>query len=126
MSTPVILSFTSTKGGVGKTTLTANIAALLADIGLRVLIIDGDVQPSLSKYYILADIDNIIGFVAPSNLSIQEKNALAGIAYLRNIDVYDSPTSKEKAFIELKKNSHILDEFKKFFPFIDLANRSKP
>lgn len=51
MSTPVILSFTSTKGGVGKTTLTANIAALLADIGLRVLIIDGDVQPSLSKYY---------------------------------------------------------------------------
>ncbi|MBE0625797.1 MAG: ParA family protein [Burkholderiales bacterium] len=45
---------TSTKGGVGKTTLTANLGALLADMGLRVLLIDADVQPSLSKYFALA------------------------------------------------------------------------
>jgi chromosome partitioning related protein ParA len=41
----------STKGGVGKTTLTANLGALFADMGLRVLMIDADVQPSLSKFY---------------------------------------------------------------------------
>ena len=45
----------STKGGVGKTTLTANLGALLADMGLRVLMIDADVQPSLSKFYPLND-----------------------------------------------------------------------
>lgn len=45
----------STKGGVGKTTLTANLGALLADLGLRVLMIDADVQPSLSKFYPLKD-----------------------------------------------------------------------
>lgn len=41
----------STKGGVGKTTLTANLGAVLADMGLRVLLIDADVQPSLSKFF---------------------------------------------------------------------------
>ena len=49
-----VISIVSTKGGVGKTTLTANIAALLADFGFRVLMIDADVQPSLSKYYPLS------------------------------------------------------------------------
>lgn len=41
----------STKGGVGKTTIAANLGGLLADMGLRVLMVDADVQPSLSKYY---------------------------------------------------------------------------
>lgn len=52
---------TSTKGGVGKTTLTANLGALLADMGLRVLLIDADVQPSLSKYFPLATQKPIAG-----------------------------------------------------------------
>ena len=47
-------TITSTKGGVGKTTLTANLGALLADMGLRVLLIDADVQTSLSKYFPIA------------------------------------------------------------------------
>jgi chromosome partitioning related protein ParA len=41
----------STKGGVGKTTTFANLGGLLADIGFRTLLLDADVQPSLSKYY---------------------------------------------------------------------------
>ncbi|MGO4155304.1 ParA family protein [Cupriavidus sp. YAF13] len=44
----------STKGGVGKTTLAASLGGLLADMGLRVLLIDADIQPSLSKYYPLS------------------------------------------------------------------------
>lgn len=45
------LALVSTKGGVGKTTLAANLGALLADMGLRVLLIDADEKPSLSKYF---------------------------------------------------------------------------
>ncbi|HDR9018605.1 MULTISPECIES: ParA family protein [Burkholderia] len=48
---PVVISFVSTKGGVGKTTVAANLGGLLAAFGLKVLVIDADVQPSLSRYF---------------------------------------------------------------------------
>lgn len=41
----------NSKGGVGKTTLLANLGGLLADMGARVLLVDADPQPSLTKYY---------------------------------------------------------------------------
>jgi chromosome partitioning related protein ParA len=47
----IVFSVVSTKGGVGKTTVSANLGALLADLGLRVLLIDADYQPSLSHYF---------------------------------------------------------------------------
>ena len=47
----IIFTLLSTKGGVGKTTLAANLGALMSDVGLRVLLIDADIQPSLSKYF---------------------------------------------------------------------------
>jgi cellulose biosynthesis protein BcsQ len=40
------------KGGVGKTTLTVNIAAALADRDRTVLIIDSDPQCNLSSFYL--------------------------------------------------------------------------
>lgn len=46
-----VISVISTKGGVGKTTITANLGALMADAKLRVLLLDLDVQPTLSSYY---------------------------------------------------------------------------
>ncbi len=45
------ITIVSTKGGVGKTTLTANLGGILADSGYRVLLIDADPQPTLSSYY---------------------------------------------------------------------------
>jgi ATPases involved in chromosome partitioning len=49
-----VLSVVSTKGGVGKTTVVANLGGLLADAGLRVLLLDLDSQPTLSSYYSLS------------------------------------------------------------------------
>jgi CO dehydrogenase nickel-insertion accessory protein CooC1 len=57
----ITFTIASTKGGVGKTTLTANLGALLADMGLRVLLIDADVQPSLSKYFPLSPPQPVAG-----------------------------------------------------------------
>lgn len=47
----IIITVVSTKGGTGKTTTTANLSAILADMGFRVLMIDTDTQASLSKYF---------------------------------------------------------------------------
>lgn len=47
----IIITICSTKGGVGKTTLAANIGGLLVDLKYKVLLIDGDIQPGLSSYY---------------------------------------------------------------------------
>ncbi len=44
---------TTTQGGVGKTTAAANLGGLAADAGLRVLLLDLSVQPTLSSYYTL-------------------------------------------------------------------------
>ncbi|TYA49278.1 ParA family protein [Aggregatibacter actinomycetemcomitans] len=48
---PFVVTVLSTKGGVTKSTNAANISAFCADHGLKVLMIDTDVQPSLSSYY---------------------------------------------------------------------------
>lgn len=48
-----VASVISTKGGVGKTTVAANLGGYLADAGLRVLLLDLDSQPTLSTYYSL-------------------------------------------------------------------------
>jgi len=45
------VSIVSTKGGVGKTTVAANLGAFVADAGLRVLLLDIDAQPALSSHY---------------------------------------------------------------------------
>ncbi|QCG68329.1 ParA family protein [Pseudomonas veronii] len=46
-----VISVISTKGGVGKTKVAANLGGFIADAGLRVLLLDLDMQPTLSSYY---------------------------------------------------------------------------
>ena len=50
-----VVSIVSTKGGVGKTTTAANLGGFAADAGLRVLLVDLDVQPTLSSYFALTE-----------------------------------------------------------------------
>lgn len=50
-----VMSIISTKGGVGKSTVAANLGGFAADAGLRVLLLDLDAQPTLSSYFELRD-----------------------------------------------------------------------
>lgn len=93
------LSLTSGKGGVGKTTMTVNLAFTLAEMGKKVLILDGDIG--------LANIDIFLGIRPQKTLddffngseSLQDilfkvtKNihvipSASGLTDLRSIDVY--------------------------------------
>jgi cellulose biosynthesis protein BcsQ len=53
---PVRLSVFNHKGGVGKTSLTMNLASTLADMGRRVLVVDSDPQCNLTSYLIADDV----------------------------------------------------------------------
>jgi len=53
---PVRISVFNHKGGVGKTTLTMNLASTLADMGRRVLVVDTDPQCNLTSYLIADDV----------------------------------------------------------------------
>ncbi len=57
---PMTIGITSGKGGVGKTTLTVNLAYALMDRGLRVLIVDGDLG--------LANVDLLLGLTVKKNI----------------------------------------------------------
>jgi cellulose biosynthesis protein BcsQ len=50
-----VITVANLKGGVGKTTLTANLAAFFSQAGMRVLLIDVDYQGSLSNMLLSAD-----------------------------------------------------------------------
>jgi cellulose biosynthesis protein BcsQ len=52
----VRLTLFNHKGGVGKTTLTVNLAFALADMGKNVLLVDSDPQCNLTSYLIQADV----------------------------------------------------------------------
>lgn len=78
------ISIISTKGGVGKTTTAANLGGFAADAGLRVLLIDLDVQPTLSSYYLLnnrapAGIYELLAFNERDPEKLISKTQVAGL-----------------------------------------------
>ncbi len=93
------LSVTSGKGGVGKTTLTVNLAFTLAEMGKKVLILDGDIglanidiflgirpQKTLEDFFTGGEsLENIIMKV---NKNIHVLPSASGLTDLKTIDVY--------------------------------------
>jgi chromosome partitioning related protein ParA len=80
---PHIATFFSTKGGGGKTTNAVTMAALLGELGYKVLAIDADLQASLTKFML------VDGANAPTGVSQLLQRAANGGALMAS-DVYAS------------------------------------
>jgi chromosome partitioning related protein ParA len=84
--TMLVTSVISTKGGVGKTTTAANLGGFCADAGLRVVLVDLDVQPTLSSYYALSG-RAAAGVYELLATNEQDVSRLASKTVIRGLDV---------------------------------------
>ena len=74
----------ATKGGVGKTTLTANLGAIIANPNRRVLLVDADPQPSLSSYY---DIEKTPETTGLTSLLTTDAQPVPARTSVKNLDI---------------------------------------
>lgn len=101
------LSITSGKGGVGKTTLTVNLALSLAEMGKKVLILDGDIG--------LANVDIFLGIRPQRTLedffehAVPLKDILIKVS--KNLDVIPSASGLiDLKSIDVYKRKMLMDE----------------
>ena len=78
-SAPLVLSISSGKGGVGKTSLAVNTSFALASGGTKCLLVDGDLG--------LANIDVLLGLTVQTTI----RDVMAGIADPSSVIVYPKP-----------------------------------
>jgi chromosome partitioning related protein ParA len=79
-----VVSIISTKGGVGKSTVAANLGGFAADAGLRVLLLDLDTQPTLSSYFELraraaAGVYELLAFNEQDIDKLASRTAITGL-----------------------------------------------
>jgi len=87
----------NTKGGVGKTTLVANLSGLLVDLGNNVLMVDADTgQPGLSSYFPIEKLApkgiTDLFMSAPSTLNLSDfisKTTIPNLDFIYSDDVND-------------------------------------
>ncbi len=93
----MIISFVSEKGGVGKTTLTSNLAIAFRELGKRVLVVDGDFRT--------ASLTLSFGITKPpfTILDLLERADLKDviISHPSGIEILASPISSNLSYLEL-------------------------
>ena len=113
-----IIVITSGKGGVGKTTTTANLAVALASDGFKVLAIDGDV--GLRNLDVIMGLENRIVYtlmdVVEGNCRLHQ--ALIKDKKTENLFLLPTAQSRTKDAISQEQMLAVCEEARKDFDFV--------
>ncbi|NEZ45666.1 septum site-determining protein MinD [Clostridium niameyense] len=109
---------TSGKGGVGKTTTSANIGTALASMGNKVVIVDGDT--GLRNLDVLMGLENRIVFTLID--AIEErcrlKQALIKDKRLSNLYLLPTAQTRDKEDVKVEDMLNVVGELKKEFDYV--------
>jgi septum site-determining protein MinD len=115
---PRVIVVTSGKGGVGKTTTTANIATALASIGNKVVAIDGDV--GLRNLDVVMGLENRIVYTLIDALdgNCRLNQTLIRDKRVENLYMIPTAQSKTKDAVSMEQMEKVCDELKNDFDYI--------
>ncbi len=118
MSIGKVVVITSGKGGVGKTTTTANIGAALADLGKSVCVMDMDI--GLRNLDILMGLENrvVYNLVDVVEGSCKLKQALVKDKKLPNLCLLPAAQTRDKNAVNEEQIKALIEEMRKLFDFV--------
>ncbi|MDR1482445.1 MAG: septum site-determining protein MinD [Synergistaceae bacterium] len=113
-----VIVVTSGKGGVGKTTTTANLAAALARMGKKVVAIDGDV--GLRNLDVIMGLENRIVYTLIDAIdgACRLRQALIKDKRLENLFMIPTAQSKTKDSVSAEQMVAVCDELRADFDYI--------
>lgn len=113
-----VIVVTSGKGGVGKTTTTANIGAALAKLGQNVCVVDMDI--GLRNLDILMGLENrvVYNLVDVVEGSCKLKQALVKDKKLPNLALLPAAQTRDKTAVNAQQAKELMTELAKMFDFV--------
>ncbi len=113
-----VIVITSGKGGVGKTTCTANIGAGLALMGKKVCVVDGDM--GLRNLDLLLGLENQIGYdivdIKEEKASVKE--ALVTSPHIKNLSLLPTSQTKNKETMDEATMVRITYQLEEAFDYV--------
>ncbi len=113
-----VITITSGKGGVGKTTATANLGAFLSELGKKVILVDGDI--GLRNLDLVLGLENRVVYTLVDVLqgSCKLKQALVKDKRFKNLYLLPAAQNKDKDAVDSEAFNDLVIKMKPMADFI--------